>query len=197
VIDIGPLLAEVPAGVCGEERGLLNIRRAQVQDAPTLAKVHVDSWHVAYHGLIPDSYIRGFTYRKREEAFRKALIANSEETYLIEDNASAVGILTIGASRDSDLDAARTGEIWGMYIVPDYWRHGIGSRLMQEAERTLQSRGYRDVVLWVLEGNTNARRFYEAMGFCLGSASKVLELGKPLKAVRYRKAMPTTEPAGS
>jgi ribosomal protein S18 acetylase RimI-like enzyme len=175
----------------------LNIRRAQVQDAPTLAKVHVDSWHVAYRGLIPDSFIQGFTYQRREEAFRKALAADSEETYLIEDNASAVGILTIGASRDSDLDAGRTGEIWGMYIVPDHWRHGIGTRLMQEAERMLQSGGYRDVVLWVLEGNANARRFYEAMGFCLDSASKILELGKPLKAVRYRKTMATTEPTGS
>ncbi len=175
----------------------MNIRRAQVQDAPTLAQVHVDSWHVAYRGLIPDSFLQGFTYQKREEAFRRALIANSEETYLIEDDARAVGILTIGACRDSDLDAGRTGEIWGIYIVPDHWRYGVGTRLVHEAERMLQSRGYRDVVLWVLEGNTSARRFYEAMGFCLDSASKILELGKPMKAIRYKKAMPTAEPTGT
>ncbi len=55
----------------------------------------------------------------------------------------------------------------------------------------LQARGHREVVLWVLEGNSAARRFYEAVGFALDGASKMVELGKPLKAVRYKKALPT------
>jgi ribosomal protein S18 acetylase RimI-like enzyme len=168
-----------------------------VNDAPKLAKVHVDSWQVAYRGLVPDSFLQGFTYQRREEAFRQALAANSEETYLLEDNGSTAGILTIGASRDPDLDVSCTGEIWGIYITPDYWRRGIGTRLVQEAERILQSRGYREVVLWVLEGNANARRFYEAMGFCPDGMSKTLELGKSLKAIRYKKAIRAVEPTAS
>ena len=57
----------------------------------------------------------------------------------------------LGAGRDPDLDVSRTGEIWGIYVSPDYWRRGIGKRLAVEAERILKSRGYEDVVLWVLE----------------------------------------------
>jgi ribosomal protein S18 acetylase RimI-like enzyme len=53
----------------------------------------------------------------------------------------------------------------------------------------LRARGYREVVLWVLEDNTEARRFYEAMGFHVDGAFKMVELGKPLKAIRYAKAM--------
>lgn len=45
------------------------------------------------------------------------------------------------------------------------------------------------MVLWVLEVNQDARRFYEAMGFRLDGMFKMVELGKPLKAVRYAKAM--------
>jgi ribosomal protein S18 acetylase RimI-like enzyme len=184
----------------GKEWCLLNLRRAQVKDAPTLARVHVDSWRVAYRGLIPDSFIQGFTYQRREDAFRQSLAANAEETYLIEDDDNAdqaVGILTIGVCRDADLDASRTGEIWGIYIIPDYWRRGVGTRLVQEAERMLRSRGYRDAVLWVLEGNANARRFYEAMGFRPDGAFKILELGKPLKAIRYHKAIEAAEPTAT
>jgi L-amino acid N-acyltransferase YncA len=48
---------------------------------------------------------------------------------------------------------------------PTYWRRGIGRRLAQEAERILLARGFRKIVLWVLEGNTAARSFYEAMAF--------------------------------
>jgi ribosomal protein S18 acetylase RimI-like enzyme len=165
-----------------------------VKDAPKLAQVHVDSWHVAYRGLVPDSFLQGFTYQRREEAFRQALAANSEETYLIEDSDLAVGILTVGVSRDTDLDVSRTGEIWGIYIAPDHWHRGIGTMCVQEAEQLLQSRGYCEVVLWILEGNTAARRFYEAMGFCLDGTFKTVELGKPLKAVRYKKAIDVVEP---
>jgi len=167
----------------------MNFRRAQVDDAPALARVHVDSWQVAYRSVIPDSFLQRFTYQRREEAFRQALAANLEETYVIEDDDRAVGILTIGACRDSDLDASRTGEIWGVYIVPDYWRRGIGTRLVQEGEHMLQSRGYDDIVLWVLEDNADARRFYEIMGYAPDGASRTLELGKTLRAVRYKKVI--------
>lgn len=170
----------------------MNIRRATANDAPMLAKVHVDSWQVAYRGIVPDSFLERFTYQRREEAFWQALTANLEETYLVEDNDHAIGILTIGASRDADLDVNCTGEIWGIYIAPDYWRRGIGTTLVYEAERILQSRGFNQVILWVLEENMDARRFYERMGFCLDGMYREVELGKPLKAVRYKKAMKRT-----
>ncbi len=178
-----------------------NLRRAQVSDAPKLARVHVDSWQVAYRGLVPErtllrppSSLQGFTYQKREDAFRRALAADLEETYLLEDedataSSDAVAILTVGPSRDADLDVSLVGEIWGIYIVPDRWRQGIGTRLVRDAEGMLRARGYREIVLWVLEGNMDARGFYEAMGFELDGASRIVELGRPLQAVRYRKAM--------
>jgi ribosomal protein S18 acetylase RimI-like enzyme len=167
----------------------LNIRHARVDDAPTLAQIHVDAWQVAYRSIVPDSFLQRFTYQKREAAFREALAANLEETYLVEDEANAIGILTIGACRDDDLDVKATGEIWGIYLAPAYWRRGIGTWLVHEAERMLQARGYRDVVLWVLEDNLEARRFYEALGFQVDGAFKMVELGKPLKAIRYTKTM--------
>jgi ribosomal protein S18 acetylase RimI-like enzyme len=167
----------------------MNIRRAKVEDAPTLARIHVDSWQAAYHDIVPDSFLQGFTYSKREEAFRKAITDNLEETYLVEDGESKVGILTIGASRDTDLDAKLTGEIWGIYLAPAYWRRGIGTLLAKEAERLLQLRGHMAVVLWVLEGNTAARRFYEAVGYLLDGQVKTVDLGKPLLVVRYHKSL--------
>jgi len=166
-----------------------NLRRAQVSDAPRIARVHVDSWQVAYRGVVPDSFLEGFTYARREDAFRRSLAANLEETYLLEDEERAVAILTVGPSRDDDLDVKEVGELWGIYIVPDRWRQGIGTGLVREAEGMLRARGYREIVLWVLEGNMDARAFYEAMGFELDGASRIVELGKPLPAVRYRKAV--------
>ena len=174
----------------------VNMRPARVDDAPALARVHVDSWRAAYRGLVPDSSLQRFTYQWREECFRQALATGAEETYVVQLDEEAVGILTVGAARDADLDVNRTGEIWGIYISPEYWRKGIGSRLVEEAERMLKSRGYENAVLWVLEGNQQARGFYEAMGFSPDGESKIIDWGTPLKAVRYRKALHPVEGTG-
>lgn len=168
------------------------LRRAQVEDAPKLAKVHVDSWQAAYRGIVPDIYLQGFTCAKREKAFQQALTARTEETYLLEEKDTPIAILTIGPSRDDDLDVHLVGELWGIYISPDYWRRGIGRTLVKEAEHFLHARGYLEIVLWVLEENTAARQFYETMGFHPDEASKIVELGKPLRAVRYRKILGIT-----
>lgn len=174
----------------------MEIRRARVNDASALARVHVDSWHAAYRGLVPDSFLQSFSYQIRTERFQQSLAAGAEETYLVEESGTVIGFLTLGMCRDSDLDVEHTGEIWGIYIAPDHWRKGIGKRLAEEAESILKGRGYQEAVLWVLEGNQQARRFYEAMGFSTDGAFKNVNLGTPLKAVRYRKALGPTEQIG-
>ena len=171
----------------------MNIRRAQESDAPFLAKVHIDAWHAAYRGSVPDSFLQGFTYQSRTERFRQSLATGSEETYLVEENGKVMGFLTLGACRDSDLNVDCTGEIWGIYISPTHWRKGLGKRLLEEAQSLLESKGCKEAVLWVLEGNQLARRFYEAMGFRLDGGTKEVNLGIPMKAVRYRKALGPAE----
>ena len=170
----------------------MQLRRATAGDAPTLAQVHVAAWHAAYQGLVPDTYLQNFTLQRREAAFQAAIAAGTEETYLAEEHGRAVGILTIGASRDTDLDGQTCGEIWGIYLLPTEWRRGIGKALVQEAEHILCDRGFHKIVLWVLAGNTAARAFYAAMGFCPDGATKLVTLGLPLQAVRYAKAYPLT-----
>lgn len=168
---------------------IVKFHRATVDEAAALARVHVDSWHAAYRGLVPDSVLQRFTYEWRTERFRESLAAGSEETYVIEVDGRVAGFLTLGNCRDSDADPARTGEIWGIYLAPQYWRRGIGTRALQAGERVLRSRGYEEATLWVLEGNEQARGFYEAMGFQLDGGTKEVELGIPLKAIRYRKKL--------
>jgi ribosomal protein S18 acetylase RimI-like enzyme len=163
------------------------IRVAEVCDSDKLARVHVATWQAAYRGLVPDSFLENFTIEKRTAAFKVALETHSEETYLLEEGDLPIAILTVGPSRDEDLDVHRVGELWGIYIMPAWWRQGVGRRLVREAEQLLMSRGYEKVVLWVLEGNTSARRFYGAMGYYPDGVTKIVNLGVPLQAVRYAK----------
>ncbi len=167
----------------------MKLRLAVSDDAPMLAKLHVDSWRAAYRDLVPPSTLERFTCERREQAFRASLAAHAEETYLIQESEEYVGLLTLGAARDSDVDIKTTGEIWGIYIAPEHWRHGVGSAVVREAEAILVSKGYRVIVLWVLEDNFQARLFYAAMGYRADGAAKNVNWGTVLEALRYRKEL--------
>jgi ribosomal protein S18 acetylase RimI-like enzyme len=91
--------------------------------------------------------------------------------------------------RDTDLDNSKTGEIWGIYILPEYWRRGFGRHLCEQGQKLLASRKFETATLWVLEANEQARRFYEAMGFSPDGTTKQLPRGIPLTTIRYRKPL--------
>jgi ribosomal protein S18 acetylase RimI-like enzyme len=175
----------------------MDIRRATPDDAVALATVHIDSWRIAYRGLVPDSYLDGLSYERRAQRFRDSLAQDAvspEETYLAEQNGELLGFLTLGGSRDEDVDRKTTGEIWGIYLGPGHWRKGIGTLFCRYGESILEGRGYQSVVLWVFAGNDQARRFYEAMGYGPDGGTRTLNLGTPLEAVRYRKGLKEAEP---
>jgi ribosomal protein S18 acetylase RimI-like enzyme len=163
------------------------LRRAIPDDAPALAEIHVAAWREAYRGIVPDSYLEQFTVQSRTKRFREFLASSSAETYVGEHDDRIVGFLTLGASRDTDVDRSNTGEIWGIYILPQFWRRGVGRFLCEQGESLLLSRGYAVATLWVLEANKQARGFYKALGFESNGATKELSLGISLWAVRYRK----------
>jgi RimJ/RimL family protein N-acetyltransferase len=108
-------------------RKSMKLRRATPDDALALAKAHVDSWHGAYRGLVPDSFLGGFTVERRTKRFRESIAAGAEETYVVEEDGEVLGFLTLGKCRDSDVDDNTTGEIWGIYLAPKHWRKGIGT----------------------------------------------------------------------
>jgi ribosomal protein S18 acetylase RimI-like enzyme len=163
------------------------LRRARPADAPELTRIHVAAWRKAYRGIVPESTLQSFTVEGRTERFCTFLAEDSAETYIAEHESRAVGFLTLGACRDADVQGGSTGEIWGIYILPEYWRRGFGKYLCEQGQSLLASRGFKIAALWVLEANNRARRFYEAMGFFPDGSNKELSLGIPLNAIRYRK----------
>ncbi len=48
-----------------------------------------------------------------------------------------------------------------LYVRATAWGTGAGGRLLREALERLREPAYREVTLWVLEGNRRAVGFYE------------------------------------
>jgi len=163
------------------------VRLAVPVDAPALAKVHVDAWRAAYRGLVPNERLAKLSYARGAENFLRSMREGPEVIYAVEEAGAVVGFLTLGPCRGADLDAETVGEIWGIYLAPERWRLGIGTRLCRHGEAILGARGCRSVILWVFAENTRARRFYEAMGYAPDGVTKQRDFGIPLEVVRYRR----------
>ena len=165
----------------------LDIRPANPSDARDLAIIHVDSWRAAYAGIVPEAKLNSLSHDKREKSFHSSISDGPEETWIAEQGDKPVGFATIGPCRDEDTAPSVTGEIWGIYLRPCNRRAGIGSHLCSYVEKLLAVRGYKTIKLWVLRDNSSARRFYEHMGYETDGTEQVLNIGKPLTAVRYEK----------
>lgn len=97
-----------------------------------------------------------------------------------------VGFVSVGAARDEDAD----GELYAIYVQPDRWGSGVGRSLIEAGEKRLRELGYREVLLWVLEDNPRARRFYEAAGWSTDGTTRPIEIfGVEVPEIRYVKRL--------
>lgn len=164
-----------------------HIRRARPRDARAIARVHVDSWQTAYLGLVPAAILNQLTVDDRTTSWQRILGSRASGTWVVEADGAIVGFASAGPNRDDDAETHGGGEIYAIYLTPAFWGRGLGFELMQSALEDLRSRRVRVVTLWVLAGNTRARRFYEQCGFSLDGGEKVEHLGGAvLPEVRYR-----------
>lgn len=168
---------------------MITIRPALLEDAKILGEIHALTWKHAYKGIMPDVVLDGITIEKRTLYFEKALSEKREEDFLIFLQDQPVGLICIGKCRDDDADSD-VGEIWGIYILPEYQGKGVGTCSIKWALEELESRGYKRVTLWVLEDNHHARKFYECMGFLYKGMNKEIRLGKTLLELRYERDIP-------
>ncbi|MGK5553122.1 N-acetyltransferase family protein [Actinomadura kijaniata] len=162
----------------------VEVRRAVPDDADAVARVHVAAWREAYRGVFPDAYLDGLDPRERAATWR-GQISDPVRTVLVAvGGARVVGFASFGPPRDADL-GGDCAELYAIYLEPGRWGGGAGRALMREVLAGLAP-GTRRLVLWVLEGNARAIRFYERHGFVPDGARAVVERGgHPAVQVRY------------
>lgn len=167
---------------------MYRIRYADADDAKLLGEIHAQSWKVAYKGIVLDEILNNITSDKRQKYFEKALSEKLEEDAIIFENEKAVGQITIGKCRDLDKNDYY-GEVWGIYLLPEFWNKGIGTILINWGLDELKKRNYKMVTLWVLADNLKARKFYEKIGFEHDGTIKEITIGKTLNEYRYVKTI--------
>ena len=175
----------------------VHIRHPRAGDGDGIARVHIETWQTAYRGLLPDEYLDGLTADlERRAAWWERQIAEAANRRLIQivaqDEIGILGFVTCGPVEDQTPDPW-VGEVYAIYVHPRAWSQGVGRELFGRAAELLGMLGYREAVLWVLETNARARRFYEIAGWHPDGATKTEHRGTvELREVRYRTALLAT-----
>jgi ribosomal protein S18 acetylase RimI-like enzyme len=167
----------------------MTIRRATSADAETVGRIHVESWNVAYRGIMPDDVIARTDLAYRTAFWAERIADREWPVFLIEAHGEAVAFCQMIPTRDADDDPTRVGHITSLHVLPQLRGRRYGHTLIEHVCAEFQRRGFAEVTLWVLEENRDARRFYEKHGFHLdGGARRYPRTQVP--EVRYRVRLP-------
>ena len=139
----------------------IDVRRADPHDAPDIATIHHEAWQGAYAGIIPHRALSSMISR-RGVAWWTSAIKRAASVLVIEVGGKVAGYATIGRSRSRDLK--QQGEIYELYVKPEYQGIGLGTRLFDAARERLSSHGLNGLVVWALEDNVTATSFYHGIG---------------------------------
>ncbi|HEY0754241.1 MAG TPA: GNAT family N-acetyltransferase [Ktedonobacteraceae bacterium] len=142
------------------------IRQMRVEDAAGLAHVHVKTWRTTYRGIVPDAYLDAISVEEWRERWL-AILRTPEPGrfgYVAEDEARGeiAGFVRGGITRYPDLPYQ--GELYAIYILPEYQQQGLGRRLVGALVSDLLASGLSNMLLWVFEKNHSSRRFYASLG---------------------------------
>ena len=139
---------------------MLTVRNAEPGDIARIAEIYVETWRDAYAGILPDRGLLGMSAERQAVQWRRTL-DHDRIKVAVDSRHGPVGFGSAGRSRDGRLPYG--GEIYTLYVRPDFQGRGIGGRLLIALFEALLRDGVDSAMLWVLADNP-ARFFYEAMG---------------------------------
>lgn len=165
----------------------MEIRYAQPDDIPGMALVYVKTWQAAYQGMIAQNFLDQLSPSRWEESYQKSLGKEGRpKAAVLLEGGQVIGVSSFNKTRDEDL-GERYGEIISLYVLPEYWRMGLGSQMLCWVTRELKNMGFSHCMLWTLEDNVRAQRAYERFGFQKDGQAKGFEIGGgEVTEIRYQ-----------
>jgi GNAT superfamily N-acetyltransferase len=138
-----------------------HVRPAVPADATAIASVQVLTWQHAYRGILPASFLGSLDVERSSESWRLVVADRRRVTHVLE-GPGVLGFCTAGPLR-GDHSGFR-GEVEAIYVHPAHHGRGHGTSLVRAAMQWLRDRELHPVLVWALEANRPAHRFYETLG---------------------------------
>lgn len=152
------------------------IRRATVDDAVAVARVHIQSWRETYSPMLEPGELDELSLERRADRWATNLTGGTQ-LWVAEADGTVVGIAGLGGGRHEE--HPRPLELGALYVIADFHGTGAGQHLLDAAI------GDAPAFLFVARGNARAIRFYERNGFEFDGASETYPLVRtPITSLR-------------
>jgi len=146
---------------CNMSTILIEVRPAKATDAQAIAETHDDAWRATYQGIIPGTELEKLITRRGPQWWDSAIRKGSRVSVLSFGDKIA-GYANYGRNRARSLHFE--GEIYELYLRPEFQGLGFGRRLFNAARRDLSQSGLKSMVVWALSDNDPAIGFYRTLG---------------------------------
>ena len=143
---------------------VIQVRPATLRDAKAIAEIHVAASQDAYKALLPAAALDAMSVQKRQAFWREAIDYAEPQVLVAHIDNQITGFAGFDRSRDKGTPPTM-GEIWAIYVNPNYWDKGVGLALWDAAREGLQDEGCTHVSVWLPIANERAMRFHELAGF--------------------------------
>jgi ribosomal protein S18 acetylase RimI-like enzyme len=139
----------------------IEIRLARPEDAGSIADVHDTAWRYAYRGVIPGRDLERMVERRGARWWQNA-IDRKTRIVVLSFGGQIAGYATYGRNRAPSLPFH--GEIFELYLRPEYQGVGFGRRLFTAVRRDLAGHDVKSLLVWALADNEMACNFYRHLG---------------------------------
>ena len=161
----------------------MHIRKAILEDAPAIAKVHVDSWRTTYKGIIPQSFLDKLDYDKRTELWINNISNPINEVFVaLNDDEQVVGFAT-GSKREKNKEAD-AADLTSIYLLEQWQGFGLGKLLLKAVMEDFHVKGFTKAFVEVLALN-KTRAFYQYHGADYVKTEKLFIAGEILDEEIY------------
>ncbi len=139
-----------------KSKGQISIRQAEEEDAWQIADILVEDWKIAYRGIIDSDFLDSMNVEERyQRELQRCRIYRVAE----------VGKEILGFTwNDMAADEPADCEIIALYVRYAKRKYGIGKALFRDSMDLFRAAGKKEMIIWCLRENTEARKFYEKMG---------------------------------
>ena len=158
------------------------IRAARPGDARSIARLDVETWRSAYAGILGVPYLVGLSARRRQLGWTQVIAHEPRDVRVAVDaDGRILGFGSCGRCREDDGFA---GEVFTLYVAPDWQNRGIGRLLLLALFGRLAEKGCGSAIIWVLRDNPS-RFFYQRLGGKEARRKLLAVGGKRIEAAGY------------
>ncbi|HEX2150483.1 MAG TPA: GNAT family N-acetyltransferase [Stellaceae bacterium] len=160
----------------------ITIRAARPGDARRIARLDVETWRAAYAGILATPFLVGLSAQRREVGWATVIEREPRDVRVaVDGEGEIVGFGSCGRNRDS---AEHAGEVFTLYVAPDWQNQGIGRALLLALFERLVAQGCASAIIWVLRDNPG-RFFYRHLGGREARHKNFVVGGKRIEAAGY------------